>query len=84
MPLRVLPTSARLTALALEAHHTPDHARTGIEADRLSRACGTTPADLGPLLDQLVTAGTIRAWACDPHTEELHWTPSRPAVRPVR
>jgi hypothetical protein len=83
-PLKALSASARLTALALEAHHTPDHARTGIEADRLSRACGTTPADLGPLLDQLVTAGTIRAWACDPHAEELHWTPSRPAVRPVR
>ncbi|MCX4826829.1 hypothetical protein OG883_45160 [Streptomyces sp. NBC_01142] len=82
-PLRMLPASARLTALALGAHRSPAHARTGVETDRLSRACGTTPADLSPLLDQLVTAGTIKAWACDPHTEELHWTPSRPAVRPA-
>ncbi|WP_405593867.1 hypothetical protein OG741_37580 [Streptomyces sp. NBC_01410] len=82
-PLRMLPASARLTALGLAAHHSPAHARTGVETDRLSRACGTTPAELGPLLDQLVTAGTIKAWACDPHIEELHWAPSRPSVRPV-
>ena len=84
-PLRVLPASARLTALALEAHHSPTRAiRTGVEADRLSRACGTTPADLGPLLDQLAAAGTIRAWAFDPYAEELHWTPVRPMARPAR
>ncbi|MFF3403541.1 hypothetical protein ACFYW6_34230 [Streptomyces sp. NPDC002659] len=82
-PLKALPASTRLTALALEAH-CGTHVRTGVEADRLSRACGTTPADLGPLLDQLVTAGTIKAWACDPHTEELHWTSSRPVARPAR
>ena len=83
-PLKALPASIRLTALTLEAHYSPTHAHTGIETDRLSRACGTTAAGLGPLLDHLVEAGTIRAWACDPHTEELHWTPSRPVVRPVR
>ena len=83
-PLKALPASTRLTALALEAHHSPAHARTGVEADRLSRACGTTAAELGPLLDHLIEAGTISAWACDPHTEELHWTPTRPAARPVR
>ncbi|WP_327321146.1 hypothetical protein OG735_00465 [Streptomyces sp. NBC_01210] len=82
-PLRALPASTRLTALALEAHHSPADAHAGVEADRLSRACGTRPADLGSLLDQLVTAGTIRSWACDPHTEELHWTPSRPTARPA-
>ncbi|WP_406733612.1 hypothetical protein [Streptomyces sp. NBC_01794] len=82
-PLKALPASTRLTALALEAHHSPAHAHTGVEADRLSRACGTTPAELGSLLDQLVTAGTITAWGCDPHTQELHWAPSRPAARPA-
>jgi hypothetical protein len=82
-PLKALSARARLTALALEAHRSPAHAHTGVETDRLSRACGTTPANLSPLLDQLVTAGTITAWAYDPHAEELHWTPSRPTVRPA-
>ena len=82
-PLKALPARTRLTALALEAHHSPSHAHTGVETDRLSRACGTKAACLGPLLDQLITAGTIRAWACNPHTDELHWTPAQPARFPT-
>ncbi|WP_326647269.1 hypothetical protein [Streptomyces sp. NBC_01750] len=83
-PLRGLPANARLTALALAAHQSPGHARTSMETDRLLRASGLDSSGLGTLLNQLATAGTIKAWACDPHTEELHWTPSRPAVRPVK
>ncbi|MEU4494199.1 hypothetical protein AB0F96_12305 [Streptomyces sp. NPDC023998] len=71
-PLRALPARTRLTALALAAHHTRG---LGIEVDRLSRACGTDAASLGRLLDQLVAAGTVAAWAFNPATEELHWAP---------
>ncbi|TQK49847.1 hypothetical protein FBY35_0121 [Streptomyces sp. SLBN-118] len=83
-PLKGQPAGLRLAALALAAHRSPAHTQAGVEADRLSRACGIKATDLGPLLDHLVEAGTIKAWACDPHTEDLHWTPSRPAARPVR
>ncbi|WP_326647276.1 hypothetical protein [Streptomyces sp. NBC_01750] len=81
-PLRALPANARLSALALAAHHSPGHARTGVEADRLRRACGLHSSGLGTLLDQLLAAGTLTSWTCDPATDELHWTPSQPTTRP--
>lgn len=80
--LRGLPTNTRLTALALASHHSPGHARTSVEADRLRRVCGLDSSGLGTLLEQLVAAGTIAAWTCDPATDEVHWTTSQPATRP--
>ncbi|WNO70141.1 hypothetical protein [Streptomyces sp. AM8-1-1] len=79
--VRVLPAGVRLAALALAAHGSPAHPHTGVEADRLSRACGTQPAELEGLLNRLVIAGAITTWAHDPHTDELHWAPMRPATR---
>ncbi|HET6359297.1 hypothetical protein [Streptomyces sp.] len=81
-PLRHLAAGVRLAALALEAHHSPRHARTGVEADRLSRACGIGPVGLGPLLDQLLAAGTITQWSCDPQTDDVHWVFPRPGQGP--
>ena len=76
--VRALPADVRLAALALAAHSPPSHPHSGVETDRLSRACGTQPAELDGLLDRLVTAGAITAWAHDPHTDELRWAPCTP------
>jgi hypothetical protein len=54
-----------------------------METDRLLRACGLDSCGLGTLLDQLVAAGTITAWACDPATDELHWTVRHRAGEPL-
>jgi hypothetical protein len=72
-PLKGQPAGLRLTALALAAHRSPAHPQAGVEADRLSRACGIDPAALGPRLDHLLAAGLVSAWAQDPDTDDIHW-----------
>ncbi|MEC4021023.1 hypothetical protein [Streptomyces sp. H27-D2] len=81
-PLKTLPPGARLAALALTAHHSPSSAPACAEAERISRACGSDPAGLGRLLDQLLAARALTTWVYDRVTEELHWTSPPNRVAP--
>ncbi|MGW8569798.1 hypothetical protein [Streptomyces niveus] len=78
-PLNTQSPAARLTHLALAAHHSPGAAQSSTETDRLRRACGLKPHKLEQTLDQLALAGVITQWQFSQDKEEVHWTPAPPA-----
>lgn len=65
---------ARLTHLALTAHHSPGTTHSSTETDRLHRACGLDPHDLEQTLDQLVLTGAITQWQFSHDSEDVSWT----------
>ncbi|MGW6309002.1 hypothetical protein [Streptomyces niveus] len=69
--------AARLTHLALTAHHSPGAMHSSTETDRLSRACGLAPHRLAQALDQLILTGAITQWQFNQDNEEVHWTPAQ-------
>ncbi|MBT2393941.1 hypothetical protein J7E87_32160 [Streptomyces sp. ISL-1] len=79
--VRDLPVGTRLAWLALASHTSPAHPRTSADTDRVSRACGTDAARIGPLLDQLLAAGMISDWDHAPDTDELIWATSPPPAQ---
>ncbi|MFF7205333.1 hypothetical protein [Streptomyces sp. NPDC008141] len=70
--LKALPAAARLAALALTAYRPSAIEHPGIEAGRLSRACGVESASLGSALNPLLTAGLVAGWTYDHRREEVH------------
>lgn len=72
-PLRTQQLTARLTLLALAAHHSPGATRSSTETDRLHRACGLDPHKLEQALDQLVLTGAITQWRFSQNSEKVHW-----------
>ncbi|MEU0957157.1 hypothetical protein ABZ353_33245 [Streptomyces niveus] len=76
--------SARLTHLALTAHHSPGTTHSSTETDRLSRACGLDPHSLEQTLNQLALTGIITQWQFSHDSEDVHWTPAPPAPHTSR
>ncbi|MGW1886936.1 hypothetical protein [Streptomyces sp. NPDC001970] len=73
--LRTLPATDRLTALVLDAYHSPTAGRTSLEAERLTRACGFDRKMLTATLDRLVTVNAVGAWTFEPVTDDVSWDP---------
>jgi hypothetical protein len=81
-PLRNQQLTARLTLLALAAHHSPGAAHSSTETDRLRRTCGLEAHRLGQTLDRLVLTGAVAQWQFSHDSEEVHWAsaPAPPSV----
>jgi hypothetical protein len=68
----------QLASLYLTAHADPDTGTGLTGLDQTAHACGTQPADLPNVLDQLVGTGLLRSWQTCRDWEDLYWSLTAP------
>jgi hypothetical protein len=67
----------RLASVYFAANTDPELG-TGLgDLEQMARACGTRPAELASMLDQLAITGLLGSWQACPDSGDLQWTLAR-------
>ncbi|MFE7854051.1 hypothetical protein [Streptomyces sp. NPDC057403] len=75
--VRAIGPLPRLASVYLAANTDPEFG-TGLgDLEQMARACGTPPAELTSLLDQLARTGLLGSWQACPDSSDLQWTLAR-------